>query len=539
MSENNEQPAKKTDWSFVESVRATDNPGGLSRGVIRPPASADIVPVDGSNVPAAPVVSIPDSKPGLGILAQWRANTISRKSALQELQATYDAQLDILKHRLEKAVTMKNAQADVIATEYLKQLDAQQLDILTKLDLKNKATRERCTVRPHGDDRRQTQGGAEHRLAARTQGGYGGPAIHPPHPLRGGNDERAGDVTLRDGHPMHTRPRCVPYPGFGGVPLQRYRGGAEVKRPRMTEEEWRQSTDHGDLLLEALAPYTSASEVAFRKFRLLACACCRRMLSCLHGSAVAQLVEAAERYAEGLAGREELSVARGLMAGLVAEREGEVFAGRAILAATDVPEDMDGPMVRTTQSYHGAVCALDAVAELLHTYELPECFDWPRDLPCELVRDAFAFPWRASFLDACARRPSSVWPEPLTMNGNCSVGNWNGTALPCCPTPWRRPESPVEMRITFGGLGRISRLLGGGRDPRPELSTRPGFRWSGLDGCGDLARQDRPVEGDDTRCSGSTMNTILAPRWPDDVFPVSLRRLVQERGDPRVNIGSC
>ena len=144
MSENNEQPAKKTDWSFVESVRAAENPGGVSRAVIRTPYSAEIVPVDGSNVPSAPVVSLPDSKPGLGILAQWRANTISRKSALQELQATYDAQLDILKHRLEKAVTMKNAQADVIATEYLKQLDAQQLDILTKLDLKNKATRERA-----------------------------------------------------------------------------------------------------------------------------------------------------------------------------------------------------------------------------------------------------------------------------------------------------------------------------------------------------------------------------------------------------------
>jgi hypothetical protein len=216
---------------------------------------------------------------------------------------------------------------------------------------------------------------------------------------------------------------------------------------RMPEEEWRRSTDHGALIHEAAAQYKLAdSEVTSRKFLLLACACCRRMLSCLHGSAVAQLVGAAEQYAEGLAGREELSVARGRMASLVAEweggfadfrnrmpegpdfeyptggmvpfelsellivsliLEGEIFAGKAILAATEVSEDRDDTIVSFTKSYHGAVAALGAVAKLLNTFDLFESLVWPRDLPCELVRDAFAFPRRGPFLDAW-RTPTVV-----------------------------------------------------------------------------------------------------------------------------------
>lgn len=146
MNKKNAQ-REKTDFSLVEEVMKSDKRFAAQRAEVgQPLQSAEIVPVEMSDVPTAPKLSLPDSNLSRGILARWQANTISRKAALEQLQSAYDAQLGLLKHQLEQAVTMKKAQADVIAKEYLKHLDAQQLEILTKLDLKNKGTREKALL---------------------------------------------------------------------------------------------------------------------------------------------------------------------------------------------------------------------------------------------------------------------------------------------------------------------------------------------------------------------------------------------------------
>jgi hypothetical protein len=72
----------------------------------------------------------------------------------------------------------------------------------------------------------------------------------------------------------------------------------------MTEEEWLES-EIPQAMLRVVTPVTSP-----RKLRLFACACCRRVWHLLRDQRSRQAVEVAERYASGLAGEDELIIAR-------------------------------------------------------------------------------------------------------------------------------------------------------------------------------------------------------------------------------------
>lgn len=72
----------------------------------------------------------------------------------------------------------------------------------------------------------------------------------------------------------------------------------------MTEAEWLTSTDL-NAMLEHLG-----ERISSRKLRLFACACCRRVWHLLTEPSSRNAVEVAERFADGLATKEELMVAR-------------------------------------------------------------------------------------------------------------------------------------------------------------------------------------------------------------------------------------
>jgi hypothetical protein len=71
----------------------------------------------------------------------------------------------------------------------------------------------------------------------------------------------------------------------------------------MTEAEWLACADPQPMLVSLRG---QASE---RKLRLIACACCRRLWHLLVGKQGRQAVEVAERFADGLAGQDEVSAA--------------------------------------------------------------------------------------------------------------------------------------------------------------------------------------------------------------------------------------
>lgn len=72
----------------------------------------------------------------------------------------------------------------------------------------------------------------------------------------------------------------------------------------MTEAEWLAGTD-----LNAMLEFLG-DKVSPRKLRLFACACCRRVWDMLTEPASRQAVAVAERYADGLATKDELMAAR-------------------------------------------------------------------------------------------------------------------------------------------------------------------------------------------------------------------------------------
>src|SRR3954466_6121313 len=107
MAEKGSQEPDEVDWSRVESrMRAKDGsstePGQLAYSL---QAAGD--PAN-SIVPPAIAVPLPDTDTPRGILMQWKRNQIDRKTALQAIQAQYDAQLDALRYQLQKAVNVSN-----------------------------------------------------------------------------------------------------------------------------------------------------------------------------------------------------------------------------------------------------------------------------------------------------------------------------------------------------------------------------------------------------------------------------------------------
>jgi hypothetical protein len=74
----------------------------------------------------------------------------------------------------------------------------------------------------------------------------------------------------------------------------------------MTEAEWNQSGDLEKMLRLPLLK----DKISYRKLRLFACACCRRMWHLLTDDLSRNVVEVAEKYADGLAAQEDLESAR-------------------------------------------------------------------------------------------------------------------------------------------------------------------------------------------------------------------------------------
>lgn len=138
-----------------------------------------------------------------------------------------------------------------------------------------------------------------------------------------------------------------------------------------------------------------------RKRRLLACAFARRVLFLLPDERYAQVIEAAERYADGMATEAEI---RTLRRGVKTPRKGQEFTEASYHAALAVQATLEREAVATV---HGWEAAAAACASLSRP-------DWNRGRDeevrhqCALVREVFGNPYRPVILAAEWQMPTVV-----------------------------------------------------------------------------------------------------------------------------------
>lgn len=142
MDDNKKHDDQKTDWTLAESVLNSDSAqSAVSSEIARSLKTAELVPATDVGLPAALNLSVPAEETSRGILMKFRERKISRKAALKALEASYNSQLDALNHSLVKAVQVQKTRADVVADEYLKELDARHMAVMDELGLRNIETR--------------------------------------------------------------------------------------------------------------------------------------------------------------------------------------------------------------------------------------------------------------------------------------------------------------------------------------------------------------------------------------------------------------
>jgi hypothetical protein len=171
------------------------------------------------------------------------------------------------------------------------------------------------------------------------------------------------------------------------------------------KQRWLTCTDSGPML--RYLRVHAKSKASDRKLRLLGVACCRRFWHLLDHESSRLAVETSERYADGLATREELQAAENAAFSPLNELSQEVERA-AEIAEDGFPEgDADYQAANDARGVaYGAVFAAfkvaratditDAVASAAHTAFFPAggLKEIERAAFCGLMRDLFANPFR-------------------------------------------------------------------------------------------------------------------------------------------------
>ena len=138
----------KTDWSRTQSARPAQAAPGSNepQSPIQPGQLVATGTGAHSNAPAGLAVNVPQLEQPEGIIARWKTNALTRKATLQLLEVAYNGRLEQLKIRLAAAIRVEKAVVDVLAKEYLQQLDCEHLKNLQELNVKNLETRQQVMI---------------------------------------------------------------------------------------------------------------------------------------------------------------------------------------------------------------------------------------------------------------------------------------------------------------------------------------------------------------------------------------------------------
>lgn len=128
------QDSSPPDWSRVERL---NNPKPATRD------SRAMVPA--SSQPNIPTVVAPAIQGSIALpveqprdfLSRLKANAKNRRAMMEALDAHYASQLDGLRAQLSAGLRVHKSKLDLQAEEYLKSLDAQHLEVLGQLGIRN------------------------------------------------------------------------------------------------------------------------------------------------------------------------------------------------------------------------------------------------------------------------------------------------------------------------------------------------------------------------------------------------------------------
>ncbi len=126
----------RTDWSKVNDSLKKRDRSNLPINADRP------LDVPKHLTPAEDEVEKPD-----GMVANFKANQVKKKAALNAVEVWYSKSLDVFKHRLSEVAKVRKEEATVMAKQALMDLDAHHLDYLLRLGLQNERARREALVR--------------------------------------------------------------------------------------------------------------------------------------------------------------------------------------------------------------------------------------------------------------------------------------------------------------------------------------------------------------------------------------------------------
>ena len=133
------QESSPPDWSRVERL---NNPKpeatGDSRAMV--PASSQPNPPAVAAPPVQGSIALPVEQPR-DFISRLKANAKNRKAMMEALDAHYASQLDGLRAQLSAGLRVHKSKLNLQAEEYLKSLDAQHLEVLGQLGIRNADTR--------------------------------------------------------------------------------------------------------------------------------------------------------------------------------------------------------------------------------------------------------------------------------------------------------------------------------------------------------------------------------------------------------------
>jgi hypothetical protein len=127
----------KTDWSDVNNaVRRREHSEALPIGPAGlTPSTSGLQKPDGSGAVQ------PE-----GVIANFKANAITKKAAVTYLKMYYEQQLDASRHHLQELVRVRKAESTAVAEQMLASINSQQMRFLVDVGLKNEAVRNDALV---------------------------------------------------------------------------------------------------------------------------------------------------------------------------------------------------------------------------------------------------------------------------------------------------------------------------------------------------------------------------------------------------------